>query len=98
VVIAAGRLAAAGTLRSLATGAHTVVRSPHAAALTAALLAAGHNARRVGDDEIEVTAVGAEAVGRIAGREGAVVTALHEVHDDLEQMFHQLTTLQEATS
>jgi ABC-2 type transport system ATP-binding protein len=98
VVIAGGRLVAAGTIDSLVTGAHTVARSPHAAALTTALLAAGHDARRVGDDGIEVTGTGADVVGRIAAQEGAVVTALREVHDDLEQTFHQLTTHQETTS
>jgi len=98
VVIAGGRLVAAGPLDTLATGARTVVSSPHVAALTTALLARGHDVRRVGNDEIEVIGVNAEVVGRIAAQEGAVVTGLREVHDDLEQMFHQLTTTQEATS
>ena len=97
VVIAGGRLVAAGALDDLATGGHTVVRSPHAPALTAALLAAGHDARRVGADEIEVSGIDSEVVGRIAAQEGAVITALREVHDDLEQTFHQLTTHQEVT-
>ena len=82
VVIAGGRLVAAGPLDTLATGARTVVSSPHVAALTTALLARGHDVRRVGNDEIEVIGVNAEVVGRIAAQEGAVVTGLREVHDD----------------
>ena len=70
----------------------TIVRTPHAAALTTALLAAGYPAQRVGDDEVRVPGVESDAVGLVAAHEGVVITGLSEQRDDLEDLFRDLTS------
>ena len=97
VVIHQGRLAAAGPLDQLSARHVTVVRTPQADTLTAALLADGLVARRFDTDRVEVRDVAAEVVGRVAARESVVVTAMAEEHDDLETLFHQLTSLEAAS-
>ncbi|MCU1361452.1 MAG: transporter related protein [Ilumatobacteraceae bacterium] len=96
VVIERGRLMAAMPLAELAGNHKTVVRTPQAAALTTALLAAGHIATRTADDEVTVADVTADVVGLIAAQQGVTVLGLAEQRDDLEQIFHQLTRNQEA--
>ena len=91
VVIERGRLIAAMPLAELAANHKTVVRTPHAAALTTALIASGHAATRTADDEVTVADVAADVVGSIAAQVGVTVFGLAEHHDDLEQIFHQLT-------
>jgi ABC-2 type transport system ATP-binding protein len=83
VVIRHGRLAAAGRLDELSTRHNTLVRTPDPATLTTALLAAGISAHRNGSDRVDVPDVDAEVVGQLAAREGVVITALSEQHDDL---------------
>jgi ABC-2 type transport system ATP-binding protein len=90
VVIRHGRLAAAGRLDELSTRHNTLVRTPDPATLTTALLAAGIPAHRNGSDRVDVPDVDAEVVGQLAAREGVVITALSEQHDDLETLFHNL--------
>jgi ABC-2 type transport system ATP-binding protein len=92
VVIAHGRLLRAAPLQALGRAGVTIVRTPHAAALAAALLAAGHPARRVGTDEVHVPGVGPDAVGLVAAHEGVVITGLSEQHDDLEAVFREITS------
>ena len=96
VVIEQGRLMAAMPLTELAANHKTVVRTPHATALTTALLASGHGATRTANDEVTVVGVAADVVGLIAAQEGVTVLGLAEQRDDLEQIFHQLTRKQEA--
>ena len=91
VVIAHGRLLAASPLNELGRTAVTVVRSPHAAVLTAALLAAGYPAQRVNDDEVHVPGIAPDEVGLVAAHEGVVITGLSEQRDDLEDLFRDLT-------
>ena len=92
VVIAHGRLLKAAPLHDLGRTSVTIVRTPHAAALTAALLAAGHAAQRVGNDEVRVPGAEPDAVGLVAAHEGVVITGLSEQHDDLEDVFRDITT------
>jgi ABC-2 type transport system ATP-binding protein len=96
VVIEQGRLMAAMPLTELAANHKTVVRTPQAAALTTALLAAGHVATRTAPDEVTVADAAADVVGSIAAQQGVTVLGLAEQRDDLEQIFHQLTRNQEA--
>jgi ABC-2 type transport system ATP-binding protein len=91
VVIAHGRLLKASPLHALGRTSVTVVHTPHAAALTAALLASGHPAQRVGDDEVRVPGAEPDAVGLVAAHEGVVITGLSEQHDDLEDIFRDIT-------
>ena len=96
VVIERGRLVAAMPLAELAANHKTVVRTPHAAALTTALIACGHPATRTAGDEVTVADVAADVVGLIAAQEGVTVLGLTEHHDDLEHIFQQLTLHEEA--
>ena len=91
VVIAHGRLLAASPLNELGHTAVTIVRTPHAPALTAALLAAGYPAQRMNDDEVHVPGIAPDAVGLVAAHEGVVITGLSEQRDDLEDLFRDLT-------
>ena len=68
VIIERGRLVAAMPLAELAANHTTVVRTPQAAALTAALLAAGHLATRSAPDEVTVADAAADVVGLLAAR------------------------------
>ncbi|MDQ1397464.1 MAG: type transport system ATP-binding protein [Acidimicrobiaceae bacterium] len=96
VVITDGRLAAAKPLADLGSGTVTVVRTPDATRLLAALTASGYPARIGGTDRVEAPGVPADVVGRIAAQAGIVIAGLAEERDDLEQMFRELTHPKEA--
>jgi len=98
VVIDRGRLVAASSLADLVGGARTVARTPDPEELVAVLVAAGHRASRTAVDEITASTVSPEVVGRLAARAGLTILALSESRDGLEQVFHELTNVQEATS
>jgi ABC-2 type transport system ATP-binding protein len=94
VIIAAGRLAARGTVASvvgsMTHGTRTLVRSPDLAKLTAAL---GSDAvvTPAGPDEVHVTGADAVAIGDAAQRAGIAVHQLITLHPDLEDAFLELT-------
>jgi ABC-2 type transport system ATP-binding protein len=95
VLIDHGRLVVADRLANVSDRHVTIVGTPDAAALTTALLASGILAHRTAADRVEVPNVGAETIGRLAAREGVVVTALAEQRDELETVFHRLVNNQE---
>jgi ABC-2 type transport system ATP-binding protein len=90
VIINAGRIVADGTPEQLRTTRSTLVRALDLPALSAALRAAGQQARPVAGGALETDAE-PEQVGRIAARAGAVLTELRPQGDDLEELFFTLT-------
>jgi len=91
VIIAGGRIRAAGTRQELLAGSGTVVRATDEVALVAALGDAGLDARRTPDGEFVVDAE-PERIGRAALDGGVVLTRLGESQGaGLEQLFFELT-------
>ncbi len=98
VVIAHGRLLAASSLNEFTRATVTIVHTPHAAVLTAALLAEGYPAQRMNEAEVHVPGAVADTVGLVAAHEGVVITGLSEQGDDLADLFHDLTNTEGAPS
>src|SRR5690606_34538238 len=91
VIIAGGRVRAAGTRDELLAGAGTVVRAADEVTLVAALGDAGLDARRTPAGDFVVDA-DPERVGRAARDGGVVLTRLGEAPGaGLEQLFFELT-------
>ena len=94
IIIAAGRLAAQGSVASVAGsisgGTRTLVRSPDVAKLTAAL---GSDAMvtPAGPGEVYVSGADAAAIGDAALRAGVAIHQLVTQHPDLEEAFLELT-------
>ena len=92
LVIAAGRLVRAGSLRALREegGGGTTVRSPEAGRLAHALDAAGYRGRFTATEELQVQASPAQ-VGEVAAQHGIVLHRLAETAGGLEDVFLQIT-------
>ena len=92
VIIGAGRIMAQGTRAELLSGSATLVRASDDAALAAALIAAGLEARAAADGGYLVEAE-PDAVGRAALAGGVALSQLQPSEDGgLEQLFFDLTT------
>jgi len=94
IIIAGGRLAAMGSLGSvvdsMARGGRTLVRTPEAEKLAAAL--GSHAVVTPGDaGELYVTGVDAAAIGDAAQRAGIAIHQLTTERPDLEAVFIELT-------
>lgn len=92
LVLHRGRLVRTGTMTQLRAeaGGGTSVRSPQADRLAELLTAAGHEVRRIGDDEIVVQAT-ASVVGELAAANAVTLHRLVESQGGLEEVFLQLT-------
>jgi ABC-2 type transport system ATP-binding protein len=94
IIIAAGRLAAQGTVASVAGsisgGGRTLVRSPGVAKLAAAL-GSGAVVTPAGPDEVYVTGAAAAVIGDAALRAGIAIHQLVTQSPDLEEAFLELT-------
>jgi len=94
IIIAAGRLAARGTVASVADstvqGGRTLVRTPEVEKLTAAL---GSEAvvTPAADGDVYIAGVGAAAIGDAAQRAGIAIHQLTTERPDLEATFLELT-------
>ncbi len=97
VIIHRGRCVRQGSLADLAAGQGPVVRvrTPQVDRLSAALANAAvppDRIERTGPDQLRITGLGAEPVGRLAFRERIEVLWLAADASDLEQVFFALTT------
>jgi ABC-2 type transport system ATP-binding protein len=95
IIIDHGRLVAAGPVGQLLPEAPAlVVGTSDADLLAVALTHRGATVHRQGPDEIRVTGVTREVIGRTALDIGAVITEMHGTGDDLESVFATLTAPQ----
>ena len=94
IIIAAGQLAARGTVASIvssmARGGRTLVRTPDPEKL-AAELGSGAVVTPAGDGEVFITGVDAVAIGDAAQRAGIAIHQLVTERPDLEAAFLELT-------
>jgi ABC-2 type transport system ATP-binding protein len=94
IIIAAGRLAARGTVASIASsmtdGARILVRTPEPGKL-AAVLSSDAVVTPAGDGDVYITGVDAVAVGDAALRAGIAIYQLVTERPDLEAAFLELT-------
>jgi len=94
IIIAAGQLAAQGSVASvvgsISHGGRTLVRTPDVAKLTAAL-DSDAVVTPAGTDEVYVTGVDAAAIGDAAQRTGIAIHQLVTQRPDLEDAFLELT-------
>jgi ABC-2 type transport system ATP-binding protein len=93
VIIARGRLVTQSTLADLTAGADTAVRvrTPQADALRDRLAAGGAAVRLDGPDQLIVTGVTTEQVGRAAAAAGVVLHEMRFERSNLEEVFLELT-------
>ena len=88
VIIAAGKLVAQGTVQDIVTSspaaAVVYVRTPNAAALTAAVVARGGVVTPTDDGRLRITGVAASTVGAAASASGAEIHDLTTSRADLE--------------
>jgi hypothetical protein len=75
-----------------------VVATADADLLAVALSHRGATVTRRAPDEVVVTGVGREVIGRAALDIGAVVLEMHASGDDLESVFHSLVHPRESAS
>jgi ABC-2 type transport system ATP-binding protein len=93
VIIDHGRLVAAGPVEQLVPDVATfVVGTRDADLLSIALRNRGATVDRQGPEEITVTGVEREVIGRTALEVGAVILEMRATGEDLESVFAQLTT------
>ena len=93
IIINNGRLVTAGPIATLVPASTaTVVTTPDARLLATALVAAAASAHvtTTGPDQLTVTGVPTELIGRTAIRAGAVILGMHAAGDDLEMVFQNL--------
>ncbi len=94
IIIAAGRLAARGTVASIVSsmthGGRILVRTPEPGKL-AAVLGSDAVVRPAGDGDVYITGVNAVAVGDAAQRAGIAIYQLVTERPDLEAAFLKLT-------
>jgi ABC-2 type transport system ATP-binding protein len=91
VIIDRGRLVQAGPVADLATGpSAVVVTSLDADPLAVALARSGGGVQRTGPDQLTVTGLDPEAIGRTAVAVGAAITGMSRQSDDLESVFQNL--------
>jgi ABC-2 type transport system ATP-binding protein len=99
IIIDHGHLVSAGPIADLVPAtAGTVVTTPDAGVLAAALLARGATVERSGIDRLMVTNVSAEVIGRAAVDAGAVILGMRAEGDDLEAIFENLIHSKELVS
>jgi ABC-2 type transport system ATP-binding protein len=99
IIIDHGRLVSAGPISALATAGTTVlVTTLDADLLAVALGHRGATVTRLGADEIAVSEVSREAIGRAALDVGAVLVDMRARGDDLESVFQTLIHPRELTS
>jgi ABC-2 type transport system ATP-binding protein len=93
VIIARGRLVTQSTLADLTAGADAAVhvRTPQAEALRDRLAAGGAAVRLDGPDQLVVTGVTSEQVGRAAAAAGVVLHEMRFERSNLEEVFLELT-------
>jgi ABC-2 type transport system ATP-binding protein len=93
VIIARGRLVTQSTLADLTAGADAAVRvrTPQAEALRERLAAGGAAVRLDGPDQLVVTGVTTEQVGRAAAAAGVVLHEMRFERSNLEEVFLELT-------
>ena len=93
VIIARGRLVTQSTLADLTAGAATAVRvrTPQAETLRSRLAAAGTAVELDGPDQLVVTGVSSEQVGRAAAAAGIVLHEMRFERSNLEEVFLDLT-------
>jgi ABC-2 type transport system ATP-binding protein len=93
VIIARGRLVTQSTLADLTAGADAAVRvrTPQAEALRDRLAAGGAAVRLDGPDQLVVTGVTTEQVGRAAAAAGVVLHEMRFERSNLEEVFLELT-------
>jgi len=93
VIIARGRLVTQSTLAALVAGADAAVRvrTPQAEALRDRLAAGGAAVRLDGPDQLVVTGVTTEQVGRAAADAGVVLHEMRFERSNLEEVFLELT-------
>ena len=94
IIIAAGQLAAGGTVASIVSsmthGGRILVRTPEAEKL-AAVLGSGAVVTLAGDGDVYITGIDAVAVGDAAQRAGIAIYQLVTERPDLEAAFLKLT-------
>ena len=94
IIIAAGQLAAGGTVASIVSsmthGGRILVRTPEAEKL-AAVLGSGAVVTPAGDGDVYITGIDAVAVGDAAQRAGIAIYQLVTERPDLEAAFLKLT-------
>jgi ABC-2 type transport system ATP-binding protein len=99
IIVDHGRLVSAGSIADLVPATSgTVVTTPDAEALAAALRATGAVVERSGIDRLTVTNVSTEVIGRAAIDAGAVILGMRAEGDDLEAIFENLIHSKELAS
>jgi ABC-2 type transport system ATP-binding protein len=99
IIVDHGRLVSAGSIADLVPATSgTVVTTPDAEALAAALRATGAVVERSGIDRLTVTNVSTEVIGRAAIDAGAVILGMRAEGDDLEAIFENLIHSKELVS
>jgi ABC-2 type transport system ATP-binding protein len=99
IIIDHGRLVTAGPIASLVpTSAAVTVTSPDTDVLDKALTGHGAVVERTSHDQITVSGVSAEVIGRAAIEVGAVILDMRNQGDDLESIFDNLIHPKEHTS
>lgn len=101
IIINNGRLVTAGPIATLVpASAATVVTTPDARQLETALIAttASAHVARTGPDQLTVTGVSTEVIGRTAISAGAIILGMHAEGDDLEVIFQNLIHPKEPVS
>ncbi len=101
IIINNGRLVTAGPIATLvpaSTG--TVVTTPDPRLLETALFTAAASAHvaRTGPDQLTVTGVSTEVIGRAAINAGVIILGMHAEGDDLEMIFQNLIHPKEPVS
>jgi ABC-2 type transport system ATP-binding protein len=91
IIIDHGRLVTAGPITKLVPeSAGTVVVTPDATRLAAALITRGAHIRPISPDQITVTGVAPEVIGRTAIEAGVAIVGMRGEGDDLEAVFQSL--------
>jgi ABC-2 type transport system ATP-binding protein len=98
IIIDRGRLVSAGPVTALITAPGVAVTSPQADLLCVTLTNCGATVDRTAPDQLAITGMSREAIGRAAADIGAILTDIHARSDDLESAFHTLIHRQEAAS
>jgi len=99
VIIDHGRLVASSPVATLVAGTSTaVITTPDVDVLTAALQARGGTVTRTGPDQVTVTGLDRDVIGRTAAGAGVVILDMRGDGDDLETIFAALINDKERPS
>ena len=99
IIIDHGRLVSAGPIASLVPASAAItVTSTDADLLTVTLTQRGAGVERTGGDQITVSDVPAEVIGRAAIETGVIILDMHTQGDDLEAIFANLIHPKERTA